>query len=78
MRSIFVILALAFGTSSYASAINYKTALAVLMDSQDYYQSGMISHFLKDQIKEVQKDDETLNSEDAIALLVKHAEKIVS
>lgn len=78
MRSILVLFALAFGTNTYASAINYKTAMAVLMDSQDFYQSGTISKFLKNQIKEIQKENEGLNSEEAIALLVRHAEKIVN
>lgn len=54
-----------------------KAAVQVLEDSQKYMQSGEVTAYLSQKIKEVQESDSSLSADEALDALVAGAEKFI-
>ena len=64
-------------TFSTVSAGQNKEAMVILNDSQAFIQSGKLSAFLAQEIKNAQSQDSDLSEEDALDLLISKSKLIL-
>lgn len=64
-------------TENTAAHLNLKEAIQVVDDLQEYAQSGELSVFLNQKIKETQTQDGSLSEEEALDLIIENTKKIL-
>lgn len=64
-------------SASSSGTLPDKQAAMVLNDSQEFFQSGKLSVFLSQKIKETQAIDAEVSQEEALDLLINEAELIL-